>query len=117
MLTVTDRDPNDGTYAEMAQYLLAALSEVMPGLRFKRLSSGLAADPADALRSKLPPSPRHLAEGIDQLEPSLRRVQLTNSLRVSRWQCGQKQASPSPTRTARIVVPQTTHGLPSPRAP
>jgi len=60
MLTVTDRDPNEGTYAEMAQYLLAALSEVMPGLRFKRLSSGLAADPADALRTKLPPSPRHL---------------------------------------------------------
>ena len=44
---------------------------------------------------------------------SLSRVQLTNSLRVSRWQCGQKQASPSPTRTARMVVPQTTHGLPS----
>ena len=44
----------------MAQYLLAALSEVMPGLRFKRLSSWLAADPADALRTKLPPSPRHL---------------------------------------------------------
>jgi hypothetical protein len=60
MLTVVDQDPHEGTYAEMAQYLVAALSEVMPGLRFKRLSSGLAADPADVLRTKLPPSPRHL---------------------------------------------------------
>jgi hypothetical protein len=60
MLTVVDQDPNEGVYAEMAQYLLAALSEVVPGLRFKRLSSGLAADPADALRAKLPPSPRHV---------------------------------------------------------
>ena len=60
MLTIIDEDPNEGVYAEMAQYLLAALSEVVPGLRFKRLSSGLAADPADALRAKLPPSPRHV---------------------------------------------------------
>lgn len=60
MLTVIDQDPNEGTYAEMAQYLLAALSEHVPGLRFKRLSSGLAADPAEALRRQLPPSPRHL---------------------------------------------------------
>ena len=39
--------------------------------------------------------------------------QETKSLRVSGWHCGQKQASPSPTRTARIVVPQTRQGLPS----
>jgi hypothetical protein len=60
MLTVVDEDPNEGVYAEMAQYLLAALSEVVPDLRFKRLSSGLAAESADALRAKLPPSPRHV---------------------------------------------------------
>ena len=60
MLTVIDEDPNEGVYAEMAQYLLAALSEVVPGLRYKRLSSGLAPDPADALRAQLPPSPRRV---------------------------------------------------------
>jgi hypothetical protein len=60
MLTVIDEDPNEGVYAEMAQYLLAALSEVAPGRRFKRLSSGLAPDPADALRAQLPPSPRRV---------------------------------------------------------
>ena len=60
ILTIVDRDPHEGTYAEMAQYLLAALSEWVPDLRFKRLSSGLPPDPAGALRSSLPPSPRHL---------------------------------------------------------
>jgi hypothetical protein len=60
IVTITDQDPNDGTYAEMAQYLIAALGELIPDLRFKRLNSGLPADPAPALRAKLPPSPRHL---------------------------------------------------------
>jgi hypothetical protein len=60
ILTVTDQDPNEGTYAEMAQYLLAALSELASDLRFKRLSSGMAPDPAAPLRASLPPSPRHL---------------------------------------------------------
>jgi len=60
MVTVTDIDPNEGTYAEMAQYLIATLGELQYDLRFKRLSSGLAPDPAHELRAKLPRSPRYL---------------------------------------------------------
>jgi hypothetical protein len=60
MVTVTDTDPNEGTYAEMAQYLIATLGELQFDLRFKRLSSGLPPDPAYELRAKLPRSPRHL---------------------------------------------------------
>ncbi len=60
IVTITDTDPNEGTYAEMAQYLIATLGELQFDLRFKRLSSGLAPDPAHGLRAKLPRSPRHL---------------------------------------------------------
>jgi hypothetical protein len=60
MLTVTDQDPREGTYAEMAQYLIAALGELAVDLRFKPLSSKLAPDPAAPLRKSLPASPRHL---------------------------------------------------------
>jgi len=60
MVTVTDTDPNEGTYAEMAQYLIATLGELQYDLRFKRLSSGLAPDPAHELRARLPRSPRFL---------------------------------------------------------
>jgi hypothetical protein len=60
IVTVTDADPNEGTYAEMAQYLIAALGERVSGLRFKRLSWTVARDTAEALRKALPPSPRHL---------------------------------------------------------
>jgi hypothetical protein len=63
MLTVVDQDPHDGTYAEMAQYLIAALGELVPDLRFRRLSSSLAPDPAKALGATLPPQPRHLPRG------------------------------------------------------
>jgi len=40
-------------------------------------------------------------------------LQSTNSFRSVGWHLGQKQASPSPTRTARILVPQRGQGLPS----
>ena len=60
IVTITDTDANEGTYAEMAQYLIATLGELQFDLRFKRLSSGLPPDPAYELRAKLPRSPRHL---------------------------------------------------------
>jgi hypothetical protein len=60
LLTVVYLDANDGTYAEMAQYLIAVLGELVPGLRFKRVSSDMPLGPAAALRAKLPRSPRHL---------------------------------------------------------
>jgi hypothetical protein len=60
MLTVTDQDPREGTYAEMAQYLIAALGELTVDLRFKPLASRLAPDPAAPLRKSLPASPRHV---------------------------------------------------------
>jgi len=60
MLTIVDRDPNEGMYAEMAQYLIAAMGELIPELRFKRLMSGMKPDPAAGLAATLPPRPRHL---------------------------------------------------------
>ncbi len=60
LLTVVYADANDGTYPEMAQYLIAVLGELVPGLRFKRVSSDRPPDPAAALRAKLPRRPRHL---------------------------------------------------------
>ena len=60
LVTVAYVDANDGTYAEMAQYLIAVLGDLVPGLRFKRVSSDMPPDPAAALRAKLPRRPRHL---------------------------------------------------------
>jgi len=60
LLTVVYPDANDGTYAEMAQYLIAVLGELVPGLRFKRVSSDRPPEPAAALRAKLPRRPRNM---------------------------------------------------------
>lgn len=59
MVTVVDTDPHEGTYAEMAQYLIATLGELLPDLHFKRLTY-VSSDPAASLRAKLPRSPRYL---------------------------------------------------------
>jgi hypothetical protein len=59
MVTVVDVDPHEGTYAEMAQYLIATLGDLSPDLYFRRLSFQ-SADPAVSLRAKLPRSPQHL---------------------------------------------------------
>jgi hypothetical protein len=60
IVTIVDVDPDEGFYAEMAQFLIATLAEPIPDLRFKRLNSALPADPADALRAQLPPKPARL---------------------------------------------------------
>ncbi len=49
-----------GTYDELGQYLLVALGELLPGLRFKRLASGMEAEEPAAIAAVLPERPFHL---------------------------------------------------------
>jgi hypothetical protein len=54
-------DVSGPIYDELAQYVIAALGELLPGLTFQRPGSELGPDSADELRGQLPRRPARLA--------------------------------------------------------
>jgi hypothetical protein len=46
-----------GVYAELCQYLIGTLGELVPGVRFKRMGSALEPDDASTLRAQLAERP------------------------------------------------------------
>jgi hypothetical protein len=60
---VESEDTAAGFYDELAQYLIAALAELVPGIGYQRGGSSLQPAPAESLRELLPPEPSRLVKG------------------------------------------------------
>jgi hypothetical protein len=58
---VESEDTSAGFYDELAEYLVAALSELVPSLRYKKADSALEPEPAESLRSLLPEKPSRIS--------------------------------------------------------
>jgi hypothetical protein len=57
---VESEDTPAGFYDELAQYVLAALAELVPGITYKGAGSALDAEAAESLRTLLPERPSQL---------------------------------------------------------
>jgi hypothetical protein len=57
---IESEDTPDGFYDELAQYVIAKLGELVPGISYKGANSTIDAEPAESLGKLLPPHPSRL---------------------------------------------------------